>query len=70
VERAAPGSVRSVKARFMRTPVLQVPDFSIEFVLATDASDVAVSAVLQQTVNSALAPIAYYSRVLTPTEEI
>jgi len=54
----------------MRTPVLQVPDFSIEFVLATDASDVAVSAVLQQTVNSALAPIAYYSRVLTPTEEI
>ena len=46
-----------------------MPDFSKEFVLATDASDVAVSAVLQQRVNSALAPIAYYSRVLTPAEK-
>jgi len=46
----------------------EVPDFSKDFVLATDASDVAVSTVLQQRVNGSLAPIAYYSRVLMPAE--
>jgi hypothetical protein len=35
-------------------------------VLATDASEVAVSAVLQQRVDSSLVPISYHSRVLTP----
>ena len=36
--------------------------------LATDASDVAVSVVLHQDVNRTLAPIAYYSRILTAPE--
>jgi len=51
----------SLKRALCTAPVLQVPDFSKEFVLATDASDVAVSAVLQQRVDGSLAPIAYYS---------
>jgi hypothetical protein len=53
----------------MRSAGLQVPDFFREFVLATDASDVDVSAVLQQRVNGALAPIGYYSRVLTQAKK-
>jgi hypothetical protein len=48
--------------------VLQMPDFSKDFVLSTDASDLAISAVLQQRVEGHLAPVAYYSRLLTPSE--
>jgi hypothetical protein len=48
--------------------VLQVPDFNIEFVLATDASDVAISAVLHQRIGGGLAPISYHSRTLSPAE--
>jgi len=49
-------------------PVLQIPDFAKEFVLVTNASEVAVSAVLQQKVDGGLAPISNYSRVLTPAK--
>jgi len=59
---------KSLKRALSEAPVLQIPDFSKEFVLATDASDLAVSAVLQQRVGDGLAPIAYYSRVLTAAE--
>jgi hypothetical protein len=45
-----------LKRVLCEAPVLQVPHFSKEFVLTTDASDVAVSALLQQKVNGALAP--------------
>jgi len=45
-------------------PNLQVPNFDKAFVLATDASDVAVSAILYQDVNGVLAPNAYHSRVM------
>jgi hypothetical protein len=41
--------------------VLQVPDFKKEFVLVTDASNKAVSAVLHQRLNDGLAPISFYS---------
>jgi len=50
------------------TEFLQVPDFGKEFILATDASDLAISAVLNQRVGQDLAPVAYYSRLLTPVE--
>jgi hypothetical protein len=46
-----------------------VRDFSKEFVLLTDACEVAVSAVLQQNVEGALARIANYSRVLIAAEK-
>jgi hypothetical protein len=58
----------TLKRALCEVPVLQVHDFSHEFVLVTDASDIAVLAVLQQKVAGALAPIAYYSRVLTAAE--
>ena len=48
--------------------VLQIPDFNKEFVLVTNASDVAVSAILHQRVGGELAPISYYSRLLTGAE--
>jgi len=49
-------------------PVLQIPDFAREFVLVTDASDLAISAVLNQRVGERLAPISFYSRLLSPAE--
>jgi hypothetical protein len=49
-------------------PVLQVPDFSKEFVLVCDSSEVAISAVLNQRREEGLAPIAFASRLLTSAE--
>ena len=40
----------SLKQALCEAPVLQIPDFSKEFFLVTDASDVAVSAILHQRV--------------------
>jgi hypothetical protein len=48
--------------------VLQIPDFSKEFTLICDASDVAISAVLHQKSGEDLAPIAYSSRLLSAVE--
>jgi hypothetical protein len=60
----------SLKQALCEAPVLQIPDFSREFVLATDVSDFAVSAVLQQRVGEVLVLISYYSRLLTPPSAI
>ena len=49
--------------------MLQVPNFEKPFVLVTDASDLGISAVLNQKVGDDLAPVSYYSRMLTPAEE-
>jgi hypothetical protein len=57
-----------LKQALCEAPVLQIPDFGKEFVLVTDASDVAVSAILHQRVNGSLAPISYYSRLLMAPE--
>ena len=48
--------------------MLQVADFSKEFVLVCDSSDVAISAVLNQRRAEGLAPIAFASRLLTAAE--
>jgi len=61
-------SFESLKAALCEAPVLQVPDFKEDFVLVTDASDIAVSAVLNQRANGQLAPVAFYSKLLGPTE--
>ena len=45
-----------------------IEDFEKGFVLATDASDIAVLAVLNQRVNGELTPVAYYSRLLSLAE--
>jgi hypothetical protein len=61
-------SLDSLKRALREAPVLQIPDFEKEFVLVTDASDVAVSAVLNQRINGDLAPISFQSRLLSPVE--
>jgi hypothetical protein len=58
-----------LKDALCKAPVLQIPDFDKQFMLVTDASNVAISAVLQQRVRGDLAPVAYYSRVLTDAEK-
>jgi hypothetical protein len=58
----------SLKTALHEAPVLQVPDFEKDFVLVTDASDIAVSAVLNQRANGQLAPVAFYSKLLGPAE--
>jgi hypothetical protein len=57
-----------LKASISTPPVLQVPDFAKEFVLVCDASEVAISAVLNQRREEGLAPIAFASRLLTSAE--
>lgn len=57
-----------MKKALCEAPVLQIPDFTKEFVLVSDASDQAVSAVLHQRLDEGLAPIAFYSRVLSSAE--
>ena len=58
----------SLKTALCETPVLQVPDCEKDFVLVTDASDIAASAVLNQRVNGQLAPLTFYSKLLGPAE--
>jgi hypothetical protein len=48
--------------------VLAMPDFSIPFLMETDASDRAVGAVLEQDFGRGPQPIAYFSRKLIPAE--
>jgi hypothetical protein len=50
------------------SPVLEISNFSKEFVLVTNAIYLSVSAVLHQRVSGELAPISYYSRLLTGAE--
>lgn len=58
----------SIKSALCRAPTLHLPDFSGEFVLQCDASDVAISAVLNQKLDSGLVPIGYSSRKLSVLE--
>jgi hypothetical protein len=57
-----------LKQALCEAPVLQPPDLGKDFILVTDASDVAGSAFLHQRVEGELAPISYYSRLLSPAE--
>jgi hypothetical protein len=57
-----------LKQALCEAPVLQIPDFTKEFILVTDVSDRAVSAVLHQRVSEGLAPISFHSRLLTDAE--
>jgi len=58
----------SLKKGLCEAPVLQILDFTKEFVLVSDASDLAVSALLHQWLDEGLAPIAFYSTVLSSAE--
>jgi hypothetical protein len=50
-------------------PILQYPDFNKPFILTTDASNVALGAVLSQGEIGSDKPIAYASRTLSDTEQ-
>jgi hypothetical protein len=67
-EEAQQAAFQQLKGTLATPPILQIPDFSREFNLICDASDVAISAVLHQNSGENLAPIAYSSRLLMAME--
>ena len=58
----------NLKARPKKAPILTYPDFSKEFFLACDASNVGIGAVLLQKGEKRLMPLAYASRTLNSAE--
>lgn len=62
-------SVNICKHLLMNDPILTYPDFSKEFILTTDASNIAIGAVLSQGNVGHDKPICYASRTLTDTEQ-
>ena len=59
---------RQLKTAMVTAPVLQLPNFDLEFTVTTDASEVSVGAILQQDFGQGLQPICYDSRKLNPAE--
>jgi hypothetical protein len=57
-----------LKEALATPPLLQIADFSMQFSLVCDASDVAISAILQQRNGEQWAPVVYASRLLSPAE--
>ena len=49
-------------------PVLRLPDFERQFVVTTDASDIAIEAILEQDFGPGLQPVAFASRKLNSTD--
>lgn len=56
------------KTLLTNDPILQYPDFTKEFILTTDASNVAIGAILSQGTIGSDKPIAYASRTLNTSE--
>ncbi|KAL1110146.1 hypothetical protein AAG570_008223 [Ranatra chinensis] len=70
-----PGKVEAIKnlqvpvdVKGVREPVIRFPDFTKQFVVTTDASQVALRAVLSQLDHLGDRPVAFTSRKLTSTE--
>ena len=58
----------TIKESLLKFPVLKFPDFDKEFYLSTDASDFAISGVLEQKYGDDFHPIAFISRQLNKAE--
>lgn len=56
------------KTLLTNDPILQYPDFNREFILTTDASNVALGAILSQGIVGSDKPISYASRTLNESE--
>ena len=61
-------SFEILKEKLMTTPILQYPDFSLPFILYTDASGTGLGAVLAQKINKKDHVIAYASRSMSKPE--
>ena len=57
-----------LKQKLTEAPILAYPDFGKEFLLDTDASDVAIAAVLSQNIDGKEHVIAYASKRLSKCE--
>ncbi|MGH0125867.1 UNVERIFIED_CONTAM: hypothetical protein FKN15_074287 [Acipenser sinensis] len=62
------GAFDTIKRRLCQAPALISPDFSKEFILQTDASQIGLGAVLSQQVDGVEHPIIYMSKKLAPRE--
>ena len=58
-----------LKEHLSQSPVLIYPDSSSEFILDTDASHLAIGAVLSQMVDGKEHPVAHFSRTLNQPEQ-
>ena len=65
---AEANSFKALKVAMATVPIIRLSDFDKQFVAMTDASDVAIGAILEQDFGSRLQPIAFASRKLTATE--
>ena len=65
---AAASSFKALKVVMATAPILHLPNFEKQFIVTTDASDVAVGAILEQNFGSGLQPIAFASGKLNATE--
>lgn len=59
----------NLKKQLAEAALLAFPMRGATIALMTDASDIAVGAVLQQRVNNAWVPLGFYSQKFTPTEK-
>ena len=65
---AEENSFLALKIAMATAPFLRLPDFEQQFIVTTDASDVAIGTILEQDFGSGLQPIAFSSRKLNATE--
>jgi len=59
---------QNLQKQFFTKPFLATPNFDQPFILNTDASKIAISAVLCQVRQGKLAPISYFSKKLNPAQ--
>ena len=59
---------QSLKDKLCTTPVLAYPNFKLPFILTTDASNIAVAAILSRVQNEVERPISFCSRQLNSAE--
>ena len=65
---AQENSFKALKVAIATATILRLPDFERQFVITTDASDVAIKAILEQDFGSGLQPIAFSSQKLNSME--
>ncbi len=60
----------TLKEHMSEAPLLKLPDSEQKYVVVTDASELALGAVLMQEGEQGLQPLAFWSRALRPTEKL